>query len=289
MSLSYLVARIADTIADSGQWQTSQRLTYLELWEKAIFHNKAELWMVKDSVGSFSESEAQLLLESPQVLQDFLSFPKPERVIAEDLFQVLFQGMRTAIQKFSAATKNSPVYVCQTKAEFDFYTYSHAGCVGAFWTRAFQLPADLENFAVSYGKALERINILRDVIGDREDGRIFLCKEDLDRFGFTSTEPWNESPWSEFVADYIAETKPLLLQGAFFCDSIPRQQRRLKWASMMPLKIGLKSLELYAKENSKTKTTKITRKEVYDLAIESFFDVLLSRKLSRRSSWKESQ
>lgn len=287
VSLTYLVARIADTIADSGHWSLQQRLTQLDRWEKALFARTEVKWTIEDSVGSFSSEEAELLLNSPSVLKDFLSLPQADRQMAEELFQVLFQGMRYAIEKYSKGTESAPVYINETEQEFDYYCYAHAGCVGSFWAKAFGLPLDLEAFAIEYGKALERINILRDLQRDRKLGRIHLPRAVLQSYGIESTEPWRDSNWPKYFQDYVTRTKQMLLRGAFFCDSIPMNQWRLRWASMMPLKIGISSLRHYEKAINDEALPKIKRKEVYQLALKSFWDVCSFRKISKAKDFME--
>lgn len=275
------MARVADSIADSGNWSSLKRLSYLEAWEKALFHSQVKSFSISDSVGSFNEAESRLLLEAPKIAEHFLSYPEKDRAIAIDLLKSLFRGMRFVIEKFSNASKEAPVFASETQEEFDFYCYRHAGCVGSFWVQIFGLPFDLESFAVDYGKALERINILRDLKSDREKGHIFLPKKELEKQGLHTTEPWKERAWSDYLEAYIQETKALFLRGVFFCDSIPYGRFRLRWASMMPLKIGVHSLDFFWQNKRDVNQNKISRNKVYQLAVESLLDVLLNRKLNK--------
>ena len=277
----YLVARVADSIADSGSWSSLKRLSYLEAWEKALFHSQAKSFSISDSVGSFQESEARLLLEAPKIAEKFLSYSEKDRAIAIELLKSLFRAMRFIIDKFSSASKKEPVFASETRDEFDFYCYGHAGCVGSFWVQIFGLPLDLEAFAVDYGKALERINVLRDLKSDREKGHIFLPKKELEKYGLHTSEPWREKAWGEYLEAYIQETRALFLRGMFFCDSIRYGQFRLRWASMMPLKIGVHSLDFFWQNKRDVNQNKISRTKVYQLAVESLLDVFLNRKLNK--------
>lgn len=275
------MARVADSIADSGNWSSLKRLSYLEAWEKALFHSQVKSFSISDSVGSFQESEARLLLEAPKIAEKFLSYSEKDRAIAIELLKSLFRAMRFIIDKFSSASKEEPVFASETREEFDFYCYGHAGCVGSFWVQIFGLPLDLEAFAVDYGKALERINVLRDLKSDREKGHIFLPKKELEKYGLHTSEPWGEKAWGEYLEAYIQETRVLFLRGLFFCDSIPYGQFRLRWASMMPLKIGVHSLDFFWQNKRDVNQNKISRTKVYQLAVESLLDVFLNRKLNK--------
>ncbi len=277
----YLVARVADSISDSGNWPSPKRVAYLDAWEKALFQTKAQRFSMEDSVGSFNASEARLLLEAPRIAEKFLTYPAKDRAIAADLFMSLFRAMRFVIQTFSTASKDRPIFASQTREEFDFYCYGHAGCVGRFWVQIFNLSPDLEAFAVDYGKALERVNILRDLRSDRSLGHIFLPKKELESYGLVTSEPWNEMAWGEYLKSYLQDTFKLFQQAFYFCDSISYGQFRLRWSSMMPLKIGVHSLHFFWQNQSQMNQNKINRRKVYWLALESLVDVILNRQLNK--------
>lgn len=280
----YLAARVADSFADSGNYAASQRLEFLEAWETALLARNPEPWSFEDSVGSLSAEEAQLLLCSEDVLAWYRDSPESLRHHGDELLGVLIEGMKKLVKQTAEASKEKPEFCHASKAEFDQYCYYHAGCVGLFWNRVFDLPVSLEPFAVDYGKALERVNILRDVIEDHEQGRVLLAVEDLERLQFESSEPWREAKWRDFTKQYFQETKPLVIHALQYVDSIPTGERRLRFASMVPIKILIESFDLYRKEMFKKEQTKIKRSQVRRLLRESLLDVALGRKISSRYS-----
>ncbi len=276
VGLTYLAARVADTLADSGKLNASDRLAQLDAWEQALCIGAKNFRFVS-SVGSFSEAEQELLLSAEEIAKQFRQSPEYQRYHGEELLRQLIAGMRQVVRCFSEASGAQPVYAHETWSEFDHYCFMHAGCVGPFWTRIFALPSSLEIFSIEYGKALERINILRDVVEDRRGGRILLPREALVTAGFKTTEPWKEHPWQEFVHQYIQQTQPLLRHAASYCNAIPYSQWRLRWSSALPLQIGVAALDLYARESSKQQTTKITRAVVRRVLWESGMRVILGR------------
>jgi len=283
VGLTYLVARLADTISDAGNWPAPLRLAYLERWENSLFQKEAEEWKVEDSVGGFSARESELLLSGGQILEAFRQAPEGDRMIARELLETLFQGMRQFIQVFSEASEQKVIFGISSSQAFDWYCYQHAGCVDLFWGKIFGLPQGLENLAVSYGKGLERVNVLRDAIEDRSRGVILFPSEELKEAGLHSTEPWKEPGWAEYRSRYIAETIPLLLHGAQFCDSISYGNFRLRFASMLPAKIALATLKkIQSLGAAAAAPAKISRREVRALVRESIYDVLFHRSLSRR-------
>src|SRR5207253_2674090 len=80
----------------------------------------------------------------------------------------------------------------ETLDELDRYTYLVAGCVGPFWTalHAAHRPRlrrwDLREKSqegVSFGKALQMTNVLRDIPSDLRHGRCYLPAADLGALG----------------------------------------------------------------------------------------------------------
>lgn len=272
VALTYLLARFADTLTDSGQWTLEDRLAHLTAWENAILQKNCSLWKLKGTLGSFDQNEVNLLLIGDALLKAFVDLPKSAQINAEEVLKTLISAMKWDLKTFGAATKTQPVAACKDAATFDWYCFSIAGCVGRYWVKVFGLPLNLENLAVEYGKGLQRINILRDHAEDLQKGRIYFPQDSYASMG-----------WNDFVANYIVETKRLLRYGANFCDSIPYFRWKLKWASMMPLRIGLETLKkLEAEMFRKPSPVKISRSRVKSLVWKTALDVLLNRKLSDR-------
>lgn len=278
------MARLADTLIDSGRWAPEVRAKHLTSWEMAIAQKNKSLWKLDGSLGSFSDSEAQLLLKGGEILEAFFKFTPGEKVITEEVLQILFSAMKWDLKTFgSQQGAGGVIYGCADTKIFDWYCYSIAGCVGSFWVRAFGLPSSLENLAIEYGKGLQRINILRDVVEDARRGRSYLPRSLLAEFNIEGAEPWKKPEWMNFVRSFILETKQRLSYGANFCDAIPYRNFRLRWASRMPLVIGLKTLEQLERQVRWSETSvKISRASVKRLAFKSLVAVVLSRRLSGR-------
>ncbi|MGA2498012.1 MAG: phytoene/squalene synthase family protein [Tepidisphaeraceae bacterium] len=76
-----------------------------------------------------------------------------------------------------------------TWADLERYCYLVAGVVGLIMCRVFDLRREeAQKQAVTMGNAMQLTNILRDVKEDWNRGRIYLPKEDLDRFGCTERD-----------------------------------------------------------------------------------------------------
>jgi len=88
--------------------------------------------------------------------------------------------------------------------------------------------------------------------------------------------PWQEKNWKAFRKNYCQETRRLLVEGDEFCDALPYSAFRLRWASMMPLRIGVSTLSLLEKsENWGNKRLKITKTEMQRLSVSTAVETLL--------------
>lgn len=75
----------------------------------------------------------------------------------------------------------------ETFDDLKYYCYCVAGTIGRLSLAVFGTTdlAVARPLADSLGLALQLTNILRDIVEDRVNGRIYLPQEDLDRFGVT--------------------------------------------------------------------------------------------------------
>lgn len=75
-------------------------------------------------------------------------------------------------------------------ATFDLYCDRVASAVGRLSVKAFGMgEPDGEQLAHHLGRALQIVNILRDIDEDAENGRLYLPRELLDEAGIATTEP----------------------------------------------------------------------------------------------------
>jgi phytoene synthase len=93
----------------------------------------------------------------------------------EEFFEGLFQDTHT--------TRYS------TYQELEAYCYRVASVVGLMSIKVFDFDTpEARDYAVALGRALQLTNILRDVPSDAARGRLYLPREDLERFGVAEEE-----------------------------------------------------------------------------------------------------
>jgi phytoene/squalene synthetase len=274
VALAYLLARFADTLTDSGKIPLEERLTHLKAWETAISLRKHNGWELTADFTGLSRSEAQLLLEGDLLLREFGLLSEDHQNAGREVLGILIEAMRWDLDVFGKSV-GQVLYGVENNEDFDWYCYSIAGCVGAYWVKIFELSPHLIPAAIAYGKGLQRINILRDVVEDWQRGRVYLPLTDLKKFELDQGPIWEGKRWKEYRQAYCAETERLLQQGAQFCKALPYFSWRLKWASAMPLQIGFKTLELLKYSDDWSKPLKISRSEVKKLMLKTALETPL--------------
>ncbi|MEW6303759.1 MAG: presqualene diphosphate synthase HpnD [Verrucomicrobiota bacterium] len=112
-------------------------------------------------------------------------------------------------------------------AQLEQYCYRVASVVGLLSIEIFGYrDAACKDYAVYLGKALQLTNILRDVRGDAERGRIYLPLSELARFRVTEREllEFQYSPRFQELARSVAERARHFYQLAR--QTLPEQDRR---------------------------------------------------------------
>lgn len=193
ISLAYLLARTADTIADTASAPASVRDSCLCEFAALLHRPNVEAsgrlaaTLASDFAPHQTDPAERRLMEC---LGDAMAWLRsvegpPKQAIVAVLDQII-SGQRLDIERFP---NDGSLRSLQTAAELDDYTWRVAGCVGEFWTRlcaselpsAFAEDACLEQLAadgIRLGKGLQLVNILRDIGKDMRLGRCYLPEQE---------------------------------------------------------------------------------------------------------------
>lgn len=309
LKASYLVARAADTIADTRILPAEQRLALLAELRRAVpangersslsQHLATVLSSVTDQqVGSAAERE--LLERISACLSTLSTFADADRMRAERVLGTLITGMERDLSRFPNAQPGDPPPVpvaLATWADLDEHTYYAAGCVGEYWTlmTAAHVPGlsrlarpDYVARGVRLGKALQLVNVLRDIPADLAEGRCYLPSELLDPVSLRPNDLLDPSRRLRVRPVFEALRQRALqhVDAAFpYVMAIPASQPRLRLAALWPLWIGLGTLERLRAAIDPLDPAikiKISRREVYEIVAESVAVVSFDRWLEAR-------
>lgn len=238
VGLAYLLARTADTVADSATASREDRLAALRQIDEALL-----LGNMPPDLSGFAVSdpgEKALLERWGELWEQF------QQTEAQDYAEIV-RVMRTILGGQMLDLERA---FLQTAEELDDYTYRVAGCVGEFWTRLClrHLPRyapgveeeKLIQWGISFGKGLQLVNILRDAPADLANGRCYLPTEWL---GVCTPAPLRQGPALTRPAYEISfwRAQSLLGDGRRYIEAI--RPWRLRLACYLPWALGIKTLQ----------------------------------------------
>ncbi|SPB15349.1 squalene/phytoene synthase [Caballeronia novacaledonica] len=281
IGLAYLLARAADTIADTSLISPQRRLELL-LSLRAQVNGAPDDGALARIAGEVAGQQAQpderALLES---LSDALAIlPQlgaQDQAAVRDIVTTLSTGMEFDLRTFPDETSGE-IVALKEFGELDRYTYLVAGCVGEFWTTMTyaHMPGTLKAapdtmlaLGVRFGKALQMTNVLRDCARDLRIGRCYLPESMLARHGLTARDllrPESSARGRPVLFDLLRISLALFRDAVDYTLAIPASAVRLRLACLWPIMIGLDTLLLLARNDAwldPAKISKVRRNDVY--------------------------
>jgi farnesyl-diphosphate farnesyltransferase len=257
IGLAYLLARTADTIADTEIVPLARRLEALQKFRERILDKSAAQVNFSDLAGRQGAPEEKLLLEKAgDSLDAVQKFSESDQKLIRTVLVTIISGQELDLKRF--APKESAymqVIALESPRDLDDYTYRVAGCVGEFWSklcRAHLFPGvrmDESQFminAVRFGKGLQLTNILRDVPADYKKGRCYLPAEKLEQAKLSPQTMLSEIHEQKFLPlfhEYLDKAEDNLRAGWEYTNTLPFSQFRLRLACAWPVLIGMKTIE----------------------------------------------
>ncbi len=286
ISLAYLLARSADTIADTAAVHPATRLDILPRFRDLIMGDANEEEEKRVAVllqGRFcphqtDEAEARLM-EHFRDSMAWLRTTKGALLAAiRDVMRPIIEGQILDIERFPGDGK---LRALQTTEQLDEYTWLVAGCVGEFWTKlciaelpkGFRPGADhaaLIEDGIRYGKGLQLINILRDLPEDIADGRCYLPEDELKRAGRHLAEiKLSPKALDTLRADWLVKCEAHLERGLHYVTQIA--DGKLCFATSLPLLLGVRTAALLrgAKWDALAAGVKVSRFDVAKILAET--------------------
>lgn len=258
IAAAYLIARAADTLADTATLPVTERANMLATLARAIQDPAADIrkeasdWQsIQSRFGALAHDPAEqaLLNALPHCLATFRSMGAADQQDIRQVLQHITQGQAQDLARFG---EPGLVRALANTQEVDTYTYSVAGCVGEFWTALCfrhvpdfaKLPqAQMATLGRRYGMGLQRLNIIRDLQADLAAGRCYLPQDELAACGLTPQELTAPPPaFGPLYRAWLEETQALLDDGMTYALAI--NARRTRAASALPALVGARTLAL---------------------------------------------
>jgi farnesyl-diphosphate farnesyltransferase len=254
-----LLARAADTVADTRLIARSERIGHLEALRRAYAGGGDADAVARACAPRQAHDAERLLLERvDEILARVARLPAADLRGVRGVLTTLTDGMLFDLNHFPGEDARG-LTALGSLAELDRYTYLVAGCVGELWTDIHLAhrprlagwdPAAMRARGVRFGKALQMTNVLRDVPADLAHGRCYLPADELGALGLKPADLLDPAS--------AARARPLLRRlldialGHYdeawrYTLAIPRREWRMRLACVWPLQIGLATLEALAR------------------------------------------
>ncbi len=281
IGLLYLLARVADTIADSKHGKTEVLLNILKDYNDVAQGRSS-------SLPDFSEiaeiqtnnDEAELLRNVEDVVAGLEVYSKDDQKLMLECLEIIVNGQVLDLERFGTAKEGGSISALESEEELDDYAYRVAGSVGVFWSKIslahlISLPSEKEEEflekGIRFGKSLQMINILRDIPEDLRFGRCYIPQQSLQEHNLKPEDLMDQSNIDNFrpLYDlYLDLTNDHLDAAVDYIRMLPDKQLRLKASCMLPVLIGQRTVTLLRTGNvlNPEERIKVTRSEIKSYA-----------------------
>jgi farnesyl-diphosphate farnesyltransferase len=284
VSLAYLFARAADTIADAELIDRARRLDYLGQFKAQFISDLVSFGQIREiqrAMATVQEdsAERQLLERLEECFTVLQGFSPEDRHRVQRLMTTLVRGMEMDLTVFPGSS-SADLTALKTLDALDEYIYFVAGCVGEFWTdlmcayrrslRSWNVRT-MSAVGVRFGKGLQLTNVVKDLAHDLQHGRCYVPEPMLAAHGLRAHDLLDAGNLHRFrpvLNQLIRTAVDHLDQGWLYTMAIPRYETRLRLSCMWPILSAGESLKLVRASpdvlNPSVKI-KISRAKVYGM------------------------
>ena len=277
IGLLYLLARVADTIADSKHGDTNVLLQVLKSYNDVAQGRSENLPDFSDIAElQTNASEAELLRNVEDVVEALEVYSREDQERMLECLDIIVGGQILDLERFGPAKEGGEISALTNDEQLDDYTYRVAGCVGVFWTKmslahlmSLSPEKEKEFFekGIRFGKALQMINILRDIPEDLRFGRCYIPSDALARHDLKPNDLLDDGNIEKFrplYDEYLDLANGHFDAAVEYIRMLPEGQFRLKASCMLPVLIGQRTVTLLRTGNilNSDERIKVTRDEI---------------------------
>lgn len=257
---SYLLCRIADTLEDTESLSVSEKsgrlLTLRDILLGAAKGKTIDMESVSsvyDSVNPSGGDDHELLTESVRLFEILDSLPVSLKKIIFKWVAEMAEGM-AGYSSLSGGKRDS-IATLKDLEDWDRYCYHVAGTVGHMLTELFISHYDfdkgisrgLKKLSNSFGLGLQKVNVIKDVPGDRERGVCYLPGNVLKKHGLNGSllnDKQCSSQIGDFVSEIIGLTVPHLDDAVEYSTYIPSHLKGVRMFLIVPVYLAIDTLAL---------------------------------------------
>lgn len=286
--LAYLYLRIADTLEDDSRLPVKEKLHLLTLFS-GIFQKDADMesalsQFVRALPPYFAESEDpnhDLCRHAETVVPLLWTFDENSISCVSETVCEMCEGMALSIRQMEDSLGKG-WFTLETMPDLSRYCYYVAGIVGKLLTKLFAAgnsaidKARLEMLQardVSFGLALQLVNIIKDVREDAERKVCFVPEMLCHSHGFESSPAMfsadaDKKARASVMKELVGEAWKHLADAVEYTITIPRRNPKIRLFCLWPLFMAAKNLSVMgdcSKLFDKDHKVKISRDDVKEI------------------------
>ena len=283
--LAYLYLRIADTVEDDPDMKATEKDRVLALFADVFRTGELETEKIRTFVAALPESwhgsedpNKDLCVKSEVVVPLLKSLPKNYQKPVCNVVIEMCGGMAKFALRQEAAL-SAGWFTLANVGELDEYCYYVAGIVGKLLTKLFsadtcfisaEREAELSKLDVSFGLALQVVNIVKDCVEDSGRRVCFIPEEICKRHGFAHPSELfavgaDAQKCGAVLSELVEKAWHHLDDAIAYTKLIPNIKMRTRLFCLWPLFMAAENLSLIGDGVSvftSDKKVKITRDTV---------------------------
>jgi farnesyl-diphosphate farnesyltransferase len=275
---SYLICRFLDTIEDAYDITVANKIKALDaaidcINDPAALSGTDNIFNDIADRSDIKPYEKVILKNAPDIFFCINTFPADVQAHIRKWTVEMAVGMK----KYAFGADNIKVQLSSVN-ELEEYTYYVAGTVGEllselFTLTHFKVPQKSKDImrqnGVSFGKALQYVNIIKDSREDFTEGRCFIPKELLDKHSISLDEFFKNEKKDQIKAvyqDLIEKAEQHMDSAMKYIEEIPVRLWRIRLFCIWPVALAYATLNGIKKDLAQfidtNNTYKISRAEV---------------------------
>jgi farnesyl-diphosphate farnesyltransferase len=234
--LAYIYMRIADTIEDDPDLSAKEKASLLKKFSQAVNSGNADEFInaLPQSWKLYEKADYVLCNNAAIVVPLLSEYAEPIKKAVEEMCS----GMAEFAKRKELA---DGWFTIECEADLDRYCYFVAGLVGNMLTEIFG-HKELRELAVSFGLALQLVNIIKDVQEDSSRYVCFVPMEYCRKHGINSVQDFfsHETPQEKkdlVMGELIKKAEKHLQDAKNYIKALPRHKHRVRlfclWPSLM--------------------------------------------------------
>ena len=279
--LAYLYMRMADTIEDDPSLLAKEKIHLLKKFSQAInFGGENITEFVNSLPQNWKDSEkadCALCYNAAIVLPLLSECSEPVVNAVKNGVEEMCNGMMEFVERLEKRADSWFTLECE--ADLDRYCYFVAGLVGNMLTELFCINGKnfnekrqkkLRELSVSFGLALQLVNIIKDIQEDSLRKVCFIPMEFFRKHGVKSVQDFFSPEFSQekknlVIGELTKKAKKHLLDAKNYIKNLPRSEYRMRLFCLWPSLMAADNLRVIGDGSiifEEGKRAKITRKSV---------------------------